>query len=413
MALCYDTKSKTIWSSPVQSSNGGSLTLLPAEERLWLSDQQSSQVSSVDEWSDFQIFEKYSSRQYRVLTEINRERLPIFSQSLQSIRGKRIELQPTYQRRKRWDATKKSRLIESFLANIPVPPVILYEVDYDKYEVMDGQQRITAIHEFYTNQLRLKGLELWPELNGRYYKDLPPIIGSGIDRRAISSIVIIAESTADSEQAMLLKRLTFERINTGGVDLSAQEVRNCLYQSEFNQLLIKLSENEQFKQSLGIKDNDANIYKKMEDVELVLRFFALRSLDYFKGDLKSFLTAYMIKMKGNSLSSEEKNSLTAVFEQTITLACNLYGEKPFQPPNQDYKKTFYKAYYDAVMVGLSHNLEYSSQLLDCKHKVLEETKTLFSQTDSDIFIGKGKDNREGIGERISRFDTLIKNVLAS
>jgi hypothetical protein len=397
----------------VQSSDGDSLTLLPAEKKLWLSNPRSSQVSSVDEYSDLGIGEKYNSRQSRVLTEINRERLPIFSQSLQSARGKRIELQPTYQRRKRWNATKKSRLIESFLANIPVPPVILYEVDYDKYEVMDGQQRITAIHEFYTNQLTLMGLELWPELNGRRYDDLPLIIRSGIDRRAISSIVIIAESTADSEEAMFLKRITFERINTGGVDLSAQEVRNCLYQSEFNQLLIELSENEQFKRSLGIKNDNESVYQKMEDVELVLRFFALRSLDYFKGNLKSFLTAYMIKMKENSLSSEEKDSLTAVFNQTITLACNLYGEKPFQPPSQDYKKAFYKAYYDAVMVGLSHNLQHSSQLLNCKDRVLDETQNLFCQPDSDIFKGKGKDNREGIGERISRFDTLIKNVLTS
>lgn len=395
----------------MQSSDSNSLTLLPAEERLWRSDQHTSQVSSVDECSDLGIGEKYNSRQSRVLTEINRERLPIFSQSLQSAQGKRIELQPTYQRRKRWNATKKSRLIESFLANIPVPPVILYEVNYDKYEVMDGQQRITAIHEFYTNQLTLTGLELWPELNGRRHDDLPPIIRSGIDRRAISSIVIIAESTADSEEAMFLKRITFERINTGGVDLSAQEVRNCLYQSEFNQLLIELSENEQFKRSLGIENNDASVYQKMEDVELVLRFFALRSLDYFKGNLKSFLTAYMIKMKENSLSSEEKDSLTAVFNQTITLACNLYGEKPFQPPNLDYKKAFYKAYYDAVMVGLSHHLQYSSQLLDCKDRVREETQNLFCQPDSDIFKGKGKDNREGIAERIYRFDTLIKNVL--
>lgn len=396
----------------MQSSNSDSLTLLPVEKKLWLSDQRSSQVSSVDGGSELEIGEKYNSRQSRVLTEINRERLPIFAQSLQSERGKRIELQPTYQRRKRWDDQKKSRLIESFLANIPVPPIILYEVDYDKYEVMDGQQRITAIHDFYTNQLTLEGLELWPELNGCRYDNLPAIIRSGIDRRAISSIVIVAESTADSEQAMFLKRVTFERINTGGVDLSAQEVRNCLYQSEFNDLLIESSENEQFKRSLGIEDNDASVYKKMEDVELVLRFFALRSLDYFKGNIKSFLTSYMIKMKENSLSSEEKKSLKDIFNRTIALACNLYGDKPFQPPSgTGYARTFYKAYYDAVMVGLSHNLEHSLQLLDCRDRVRKATQELFCQPDSNIFTGKGKDTREGIGERISRFDTLLKNVL--
>ncbi|XWK88512.1 MAG: DUF262 domain-containing protein [Phormidium sp.] len=80
-----------------------------------------------------------------------------------------MDLQPFYQRRLRWDEKKQSRLIESFLINIPVPPIILFEKEYNFYEVMDGQQRITAIRDFYENKLRLTGLELWSELNGRTY----------------------------------------------------------------------------------------------------------------------------------------------------------------------------------------------------------------------------------------------------
>ena len=70
--------------------------------------------------------------------------------------------------------------------NIPVPPLFVFESDYAKYEVMDGQQRITAIHNFYSNRLKLKGLEQWPELNGRIYDKLPSGIRKGIDRRSIS-----------------------------------------------------------------------------------------------------------------------------------------------------------------------------------------------------------------------------------
>jgi hypothetical protein len=78
-----------------------------------------------------------------------------------------MDLRPFYQRRNRWDKKKQSQLIESFLINIPVPSIILYEKKYNVYEVMDGQQRINALKEFYENRLTLTGLTLWPELNGR------------------------------------------------------------------------------------------------------------------------------------------------------------------------------------------------------------------------------------------------------
>jgi hypothetical protein len=92
---------------------------------------------------------------------------------------------------------------------------------------MDGQQRITAIQDFYENKLSLTGLELWPELNGRTYNQLPQKIRAGIDRRSISSTVIIAESTSDPEEALFLKQKTLS-VLTGGVDLSSyRQVRNC------------------------------------------------------------------------------------------------------------------------------------------------------------------------------------------
>lgn len=83
-----------------------------------------------------------------------------------------MNVQPFYQRRKRWDAVRQSRLIESFVINIPVPPLFVYETEFNTYEVMDGQQSITAIQSFYANEFALKGLERWPELNGRRYSSV-------------------------------------------------------------------------------------------------------------------------------------------------------------------------------------------------------------------------------------------------
>jgi hypothetical protein len=207
------------------------------------------------------------------------------------------------------------------LINIPVPPIVLYEKEFNFYEVIDGQQRITALRNFYENRLKLTGLELWPELNGRTYATLPAKIKAGIDRRSISSIVLITESASNPEEALLLKQLAFERLNTGGVELSRQEVRNCLYYGKFNELLLDLTTNSIFTEAWGIPINkpeelvENNLYKKMEDAELVLRFFALRHVEDFRRGMQGFLDLYMIKSM--KLSDEDTELILGTLIQDI------------------------------------------------------------------------------------------------
>ena len=140
------------------------MLIAPSEEKMW---EKSFSRNVNSHMTDEQINTKYEQGQQRILTEINREKLPSFADSLK--KPNYMDVSPFYQRRLRWDKQKQSQLIESFLINIPVPPIILYEREYNSYEVMDGQQRITAIKDFYSNNLELTGLELWPELNGRTY----------------------------------------------------------------------------------------------------------------------------------------------------------------------------------------------------------------------------------------------------
>src|SRR5258708_760756 len=126
--------------------------LTPAERTMW----EKPVRTSVPKPSDDEINAKYGSRELRIVTESNREQLPNFVEALR--RPGWMKLRPSYQRRQRWDRERQSRLIESFIMNIPVPPLFVYESDLAKYEVMDGQQRITAIRDFYTNKLKLEGL---------------------------------------------------------------------------------------------------------------------------------------------------------------------------------------------------------------------------------------------------------------
>ena len=248
------------------------MSLLPIEQKMWeekpTPKTKNGKSKTKNGNSTTDIVAKYHSREKRILTEVNREKLPSFVDALK--KPGYMNIQPFYQRRSRWDKQKQSRLIESFLVNIPVPPIILYEQTYNSYEVIDGQQRITAIRDFYENKLELIGLEFWSELNGLTYQELNPIIRAGIDRRSISTIVIITESTTNPEEAIFLKQLAFERINTGGADLSRQEARHCLYNGKFDKLLLELSRNPIFAEAWGIPvENDSpeleknNLYKKM------------------------------------------------------------------------------------------------------------------------------------------------------
>ena len=191
-----------------------------------------------------EIEELYDSGEYRLHQERNDFLLP---QIVDFVKTKRwLNLHPEYQRRLVWDRKKKSLLIESLLMNVPIPPVFLFEYDLNRYETMDGQQRLNTIVDFYNNRFKLSGLKTWRNLNGRTYDDCPPRIQRGLDRRRLSAVILLAESSSKLTSANDVRRTVFERLNTGGQNLNAQELRNCIYAGPFNDLLIQLAGNREF-----------------------------------------------------------------------------------------------------------------------------------------------------------------------
>lgn len=392
--------------------------LTPSESRMWERQQPPKATGA----SDREINEKYDSKEQRIVTESNREKLPNFVDALR--RPGYMELRPFYQRRPRWDAARQSRLIESFIINIPVPPVFLYEQAYNSYEVMDGQQRISAIQAFYENRLTLKGLELWPELNGRTYATLPSKIKAGIDRRSISSIVLVKESADSEEEAMLIKRLVFERLNTGGVKLGRQEIRNSLYQGPLNTLTVNLSRHPLFAHTLGLPDVveeegkeipaallDNTMYTTMEDVELVLRFFALRHMKHFRDGIQGFLDLYLIH--GRSFNTNDLEELKRLFIDTLILGYKIYDSllfKPYDTKTKKWTKRVQAAFYDAVMVGLCQYLDRGDLLIEKRERVIDETKVLFEKHPVGTFTGR-KSTKADIEERMRLFQEMLHSIL--
>jgi hypothetical protein len=386
---------------------------------MWLKDPAESNRRPNDD----EINVKYGKRELRIVTEMNREQLPNFVDALK--RPGWMELRPFYQRRPRWDPVRQSKLIESFIMNIPVPPLFVYESDLAKYEVMDGQQRITAIRDFYTNKLELAGLEQWPELNGRIYDKLPSEIKKGIDRRSISYFVLLKESAVTSEEEALLRQQVFERLNTGGVRLSQQEIRNSIYHGNFNSLLLELVKHPAFRTAWGIPvyttDEDSNpsdellnipMYAQMRDVEIVLRFFALRHAEHYKWGMAGFLDLYMVRTR--KFTDEDIHGLNQLFIRTIELAQRVYGELLFRPWDSDRKAWSPRpqvAFADAVMVGLSGHLDTTEELAAHADQIVEETQRLFESNPPGTFTGQ-KNTKKDVQQRIGLFYQMLTQVLA-
>jgi hypothetical protein len=118
----------------------------------------------------------------------------------------------SYRQSTPWTPIQKSRLIESFIINIPVVPVVLFDLNPKTYEIIDGEQRILAIVDFFADKFQLKGMESWVELNGMNYNELPRGIRDSLDKKHLQTTTILFDSNAAFDPEVI-KQTTYERLN--------------------------------------------------------------------------------------------------------------------------------------------------------------------------------------------------------
>lgn len=323
-----------------------------------------------------------------------------------------IKLDPEYQRRHRWSNEVSSGLIESLILNIPIPLIyISQDVDVDqevgseaaRYSVIDGQQRLTAINKYLGNEFPLQGLTVLSDLNGSYYKDLPPFLIRRLEERTLRCLRI--DSTIDSQ----VKYDIFERLNSGSVKLEPQELRNAVNRGDFNSLIKNLAQNEDFRTLVQINNNDPDQSKKvqkMEDVELVLRFFALSNDNYktMKKGFKQFLSDEMRRM--NDLPKSVLDSLEHKFTKTMRLIRQTFGDKAFAKYRSEGSafvamSTFNSAVYDALAVSVADVID-----LDNPTFPVDVTKSYRGLFRDQKFFGAV----EGSVNDLNKIDTRITAV---
>lgn len=323
---------------------------------------------------------------------------------LQMVDGKAIDIAPHYQRRDRWSVDKQSSLIESFLLNVPVPPVYLSEDDYGTYSVIDGKQRITAICNFLSNNLKLKDLSEFPDLNGSTFDDLPLQLKNALTVRPYIRIITLLKQS-DSE----LKYEVFLRLNTGGEKLKPQEIRNVAYSGSLNDLLFKLSENSFLKSNLKITSEKSTAFRNMDDVEHVLRFFTISECwNDMKGALAHEMDNFMQRHR-----YDDVQDLELLFLKAIDGCEKIWGDYAFKKPvGNGWREQLISPLYDAQMVAVSLLDNQKITYLSTKHaEVVQATQALYENDDNFVkSISQSTNNAASVNKRVSSIFNMLVDL---
>ena len=250
--------------------------------------------------------------------------------------------QPDFQREFKDDIKIGSKLVESMILGIPIPPIYLCSESDGTLSVIDGQQRMTLFVNFMENKFQLKGLEQLTELNGKKYGELDKIFQKILKQGTLNCIILDNE---DSE----LKYEIFARLNQGATKLTPQELRNCLYRGSFNNMLEEIVSTNKYLPQLFISPNKGKKYQ-----ENILRFFALRNYTNYKSSLKTEENLFMEKHQ--NASEKEIAEYKKMFNETIDIIKQIFGNdifKVYDKSKQELMNKFSGPLFDSITIACS------------------------------------------------------------
>ena len=215
----------------------------------------------------------------------------------------------------------------------------------DRYQVIDGQQRVKTLQYFYEGTFinkPFKLVRLESKFEGLTYDNL-----DGRDKRRLNDSIIhatvIRQDKPDDNGSS--KFSIFQRLNTNAKPLSSQEIRAAIYQGDFNELLFELNKNSAWRNLFGKK------HSRKRDEELILRFLALfYGVSHYKSPMKRFLNDFM--NDNRYLKSSPAQEFRPLFERTVQTISEKIGEKAFIPT-----RAVNAALCDALMIGIARRLE--------------------------------------------------------
>ena len=308
-----------------------------------------------------------------------------------------LQTAPEYQRQFRWDLDRESELIESIMLGLPVPPIFVATNSDATWELVDGLQRVSTILHFVEadtlskttgraqTPLQLQGLKRLTEFNGLTYADLPSSISITFMRRPLRATALSDKSQMDVRFDL------FDRLNRGGVSLTAQEVRACIFRGPLNELLGRLSTLPKFQELLKLQKGHQRDGTREEQV---LKFFAyLEGRSKFDGRVTYFLNSFMEDNKDRSNLNEWEDLFTGVVDRVYSIVGGPAIRKgyPNTPVNQ----------FEALLVAAGELVKEGKRF----RRISSET--LMNDTDLVSYSTKGTNTPLALRSRIERAKKLL------
>ncbi len=239
---------------------------------------------------------------------------------IERLRHDEIDMNTDFQRHAElWDKKKMSKLIESILIRFPLPAFYFDASDENQWLIVDGLQRLSSIKKFVIDKsLRLIGLEYLKDVEGMSYDDLPRLYKRRIDECAVT-LFLIQPGTPEA-----VKYSIFRRINTGGLVLNDQEIRNAMAKQHVRKFLEILAADEFLKKTIGDQS------RRMVDQEMVLRFLAFRFMEFdqSKKNITSFLDEMLNKLEASA--EEQMAEYKKSFSDAIRRCWGVFGDRAFE-----------------------------------------------------------------------------------
>ena len=340
-------------------------------------------------------------------TEIRSDGYPMSIGELINIyKDGELDIHPEFQRYYRWSDDQKSRLVESILLGIPIPSIFVSQRHDGVWDVIDGLQRLSTILEL-VGQLKdasgktippltLKRTKYLPSLEGTRWEDDDPSRAIGahnqlIIRRAKIDIHIVLRESSESSKYEL-----FQRLNTGGSQLSEQELRNdilIMVSPDAFRWIQGLAKDENFQYCIGLSDRLLN---EQYDLDLVTRFVGLRNLTQEQlqaiGDIGDFLTDRIVELAQFPDFENHKSIETEAFTRTFECLSQSLGDRSFRKYDihkQRYLGGFLISAFEPIALGIGYNYKHYNSDSQNIQKIEQLTKDLWASIEFLSHSGMG------------------------
>ena len=247
--------------------------------------------------------------------------------------AKKLDMNPSFQRRVVWDDVRMSLFIESLILNVPIPSILLANDERsNKFLVIDGKQRLSAILRFVAPDnngkgFKLKGLKVLSELNGYTYKKLAEDTTKEKYFTRIENALLKTNVVKKYDNCLLY--FIFSRLNSGSVALSTQELRQSLYPGEFTDFVNEYSMySPGIKRVLNLKTTD----KRMRDAELLVRYYSFKYYrDIYDGKINEFFNSTCEKLNKEWADNSTKiQNDASEMEKSIEFIYEKFGDDAFR-----------------------------------------------------------------------------------